>query len=181
MFNKEEQRRRAAELSALNLSKGQKPVALLPIQVSKSATPPASAWPFPTKAPSSVPAAVSPVVVHKPQPSLFPKKEAKMSVKYLEEPFENEFGQSILVGSKIIAVKQGYNHTIGISEGIYLGLRRGRDGAVKNVTVKLKVRTRGYYLPDGTLASSNVADATYGTGIVERRVTLPRKRIYPTT
>lgn len=163
MFNKEEQRRRAAELSALNLAKGVKLVSLPPIQVSKSASQSASAWPI---QPAKVVTA--------------PPKETKMSVKYLEEPFENEFGQTIQVGSKIIAVKQGYNHTIGVDEGIYLGLRRDSKGTVKNVTVKLKCRQRGYFLPDGALASSNVADAEYKLGIVERRVTLPRKRIYPT-
>jgi len=180
MFDKAEQRRRAAELSALNLAKGQKQVVLPPIQVSKSAAvKPASAWPFPLPlaeraAVSAKPAACAQVVT----PSL--QKEQRMSVKYLEEAFENEFGQSIPVGAKIIAVKQGYNHTIGISEGTYLGLRKDRSGKVKNVTVKLKCSQRGYFLPDGSAASANVVDATYGTGTVERRVTLPRMRIYPT-
>lgn len=176
MFDKAEQRRRAAELSALNLSKGQKQVVLPPIQVSKSAIQPASAWPFLTRKPSSVPVSAKPVSLAS-QPL---NKEPKMSVKYLEEPFVNEFGQSIPVGAKIIAVKQGFNHTIGISEGIYLGLRLDRNGKVKNVAVKLKIRQYGYFLPDGSSASANVAEATYGTGTVEKRVTLPRMRIYPT-
>ncbi len=179
MFDKAEQRRRAAELSALNLAKGQKPVVLPPIQVSKSAPAPASAWPFPLPSPQAI-APVSPVVA-KPWVTPLPKKEPRVSVKYLEEPFINEFDQTIQVGAKIIAVKQGYNHTISISEGVYLGLRRGRDGKIKNVAVKLKQNVRGYYLPDGTPARHNVAGAEYGTRAVERRVTLPRKRIYPTT
>jgi len=181
MFDKAEQRRRAAELSALNLTKGQKQVVLPQIQVLKSAIQPASAWPFtqPLANPASVlakPAASA--SASSASPPL--QKEAQMSVKYLEEAFENEFGQSISVGAKIIAVKQGYNHTIGISQGTYLGLRKDKAGKVKNVTVKLKTRQRGYFLPDGTQASVNVANATYCTGTVERRVTLPRMRIYPT-
>lgn len=103
-----------------------------------------------------------------------------MSVKYLEEAFVNEFDQTISVGSKIIAVKQGYNHTISINEGVYLGLRRDRAGRIKNVTVKLKIRSHGYYMPDGSPASINVTNAEWKQGITERRVTLPRKRIYPT-
>jgi len=171
MFDKEEQRRRAAAFSAEQLARGAKPVVLPPIQVSKSAPSPASAWPF---------AIAAKPVTHAPLVSLPLKKEPRMSVKYLEEPFENEFGQLIPVGGKIIAVKQGYNHTISISEGVYLGLRRDRNGKVKNVAVRLKVRQQGYFLPDGTLASSNVADAEFKEGIVEHRVTLPRMRIYPT-
>lgn len=179
MFDKTEQRRRAAELSALNLAKGQKQIALPPIQVSKSAIQPASAWPFPLPQAFTVAVAARPPA-HTASASPPLKKEARMSVKYLEEAFVNEFEQSIPVGAKIIAVKQGYNHTIGISEGIYLGLRKDRTGKVKNVTVKLKVRQRGYFLPDGSIAAANVSEATYGAGTVERRVTLPRMRIYPT-
>ena len=104
-----------------------------------------------------------------------------MSVKYSEEDFENEFGQVISVGSKIIAVKQGFNHSIRISEGTYLGLRRDKANKIKNVTVKLRVDELGYYLPDGSAAKNNVTHATYCMGTIERRVTLPRKRIYPTT
>lgn len=170
MFNKEEQRRRAAELSALNLAKGQKPVALPPIQVSKSATQSASAWPFGVVSARGV-------VMAPPVPK---RKEPKVSVKYLEEPFLNEFGQIIQVGAKIIAVRQGYNHSIGICEGIYLGLRRDKTGKVKNVAVTVKCRQRGYFLPDGAEADSNVADATFGYGMIDKRMTLPRKRIYPT-
>ena len=177
MFNKEEQRQRAAELSALNLAKGVKPVVLPPIQASKPASRSATPWPFPTRAPSSSASASSPNGL---TPMLSPKKESIMSVKFSEEAFENEFGQVIEVGSKIIAVKQGYNHTISISQGIYLGLRRDHAGKVKNVIVKLKVRESGYFMPDGSVAKANVTNATYGVGIVEHRASLPRKRIYPT-
>ena len=177
MFNKEEQRRRAAELSALNLTKGQKIVVLPPIQISTHVIQSAKSFQIPAQFMSVSVASSSNELVK----LLPPKKEHNMSVKYSEEAFENEFGQVIEVGSKIIAVKQGYNHTIGISQGVYLGLRRDHKGRVKNVIVKLKVNAYGYYLADGSAAKANVTNATYRMGVIERRASLPRKRIYPTS
>jgi hypothetical protein len=172
MFDKQEQARRAAVFNASQQAMGAKKPVLPPIQVSKSAPMSASTWVPPIGLPM-----VKPLVAALAPPR---RKESKMSVKYNEEPFVNEFHQVINPGEKIIAVKQGQNHSITVSEGVYLGLRRDSAGKVKNVTVRLKTKTRGYFMDDGTPAGANVVGAVHRTGIVDRRITLPKMRIYPT-
>lgn len=178
MFDKEAQRRRAAELSAAQLAAGAKPVSLPPIPVKAAATP-LGAWPFATpghpaySVNPSVPVAKSVVL-----PIIKAKKEKKVAVKYLIEPFTNEIGQVIQPGQRIVAVKQGYNHSIKVSGGMYLGLRRDSKGGVKSVVVRIKGEERGYFKADGSRASYSASGASYGTRVVERQQSLPRKRIY---
>ncbi len=74
--------------------------------------------------------------------------------KWLLQTFVNEFGQHIQVGSKVVATKSGYNHSIKVSLATYLGLHLDANGKVTSVVIQ---------------------DLKTGT-----RSALPTKRIYPT-
>lgn len=155
MFDKEAQRRRAAEFSAEQIAKGK-----LPPRV------------------DSIPVKAMPVRAEPVKTVYVPPTSKKT---YLEEPFTNDIGQVINVGDRIIAVTTGYSHDVRVHEGVYLGKRlQDRSDKVRNVTVRLKRKNWGYFLPDGTVAARghNQRGAEWKKGIVESISTLPRARIY---
>lgn len=43
------------------------------------------------------------------------------------EPFENEIGQTIYPGDKVVAVTTGYGHSVSIFTGIFEGVRRSKS------------------------------------------------------
>lgn len=176
MFDKIQQRARAQEFELMMLAKGITPPEPKPVPVTKPA-PSVGAWPFAvqkvpvTQGPSGTGTAYAAV----PQK---PKKEPKMAVTYSVEPFTNELGQTIQPGDAVICVKQGYNHTIKISKGTYLGLRCDSRG-VRNVVVHYTEMRNGYQL-NGKSASYRTPGATYGKYSHTGKTSLPSKRIYPT-
>lgn len=159
-FNKEEQRRRAAEFAAEQLAKGAVAPAPMPVPVTKhytntanpinfpAATPVPSAWPFavPTGKVST-----GPVTVVKPAAKASKVKTPK-KVNYSITEYKNHLGQVIQPGQKVIAITTGYSHRVTISEAVYLG-NRGKSVVVEKTNQR--------------------------TGSKLRR-TLPSGRIYPT-
>jgi Tfp pilus assembly protein PilP len=157
MFDKNAQRARAQEFELAQLSKGvQKPPAL----------------PAPVT-PKFFSVSAKPVVKVKAEP------KAK-KIGYLIEPFTNEFGQVIQPGDKIIAVAQGYQHSIKVRNGIYLGLRRDQNGKVSSVSIRYKVKDTKYVNAKGNTCSWRDQDAEAISFSREVGTSLPSKRIYPT-
>lgn len=166
MFNKEDQRRRAAEFEFVQLSKGIKKPVSNPV--------PAPHWPGILAFPM-LPVLLKPV---KAKAQKVPKAK---KLTYAVEPFTNELGQVIQPGDHIIAVTQGYNHSTKVRKGIYLGLRFASKGKVSSVVVK--VQTSGYRWVDASgkqchYSGEGVKNEKY---TYERQSSLPSKRIYPTT
>lgn len=163
MFNKEDQRRRAAEFEFVQLSKGIKKPVSNPV--------PAPHWP-------GILAFPMPPAVVKPSTKKVPKAK---KLTYAVEPFTNELGQTIQPGDHIIAVSQGYNHSTKVRKGIYLGVRFTSKGKVSTVVVK--VQMSGYRWVDASgepchYSGEGVKNEKY---TYERQSSLPSKRIYPTT
>lgn len=154
-FDKEAQRARLAEVESQMLAKG-----------------------FVKPPPAQVPVTAKPRFQTEPTAAVKQKKEPKMAVTYLVEPFTNDLGQTIQPGDPVICVKQGYNHTIKISKGTYLGLRRDSRG-VRNVVVHYTELKNGYQL-NGKAASYKTPGASYGKYSHTGKTSLPSKRIYPT-
>lgn len=151
MFDKNEQRRRAAQLDAERQANGLIAPKLEPIKT--HTTQPITA--------------VQQVI-----------KKAKMKkVNYEVIPFTNDIGQVIQPGQSIVCVSQGYNHSIKVSKGVFLGVRLNSRG-VASVVVQRIMEGYGYFLPDGTKASYGKPGAKYGKGKWSSRSSLPRKRIY---
>lgn len=167
MFDKEEQRRRAAEFAASQLAAGAKPVQLPPIQLTKHIVSAGSAWRGP-----AIPSVKQPVVAA-------PKVKAPKKPKYLEVPFQNSIGQMIHPGERVIAVAQGYSHAIKIREAVYVGLHRTPNGKVSSVVIEAEASLGAYFMPDGSKAKSwNTPGAKYGTYKAFRKTALPSKRIF---
>lgn len=59
-----------------------------------------------------------------------------MTSAILNKPFTNEFGQEIQPGDTVVMVASGYNHSVRIRRGTYVGLREDRRGDVESVVVK---------------------------------------------
>lgn len=100
-------------------------------------------------------------------------------------PFTNHFGQVIEPGEKVVCVSQGYNHSIGVRIATYLGANIRADGKVASVQVQAETSVGGYWRQDGTRATYQQAQlddtiSNYERRTVPRKVSLPRKRIYPT-
>lgn len=155
MIDKEAQRARAAQFDFEMLAKGISKPAPLPVPVSKTLK-----------------------IDSKPVPA--PKQKAVKKPKYLLEPFTNSEGQTIQVGAKIVAIRQGYNHSIKVGLGTYLGLRRDSQHRVTSVTVLVSEWRGGWYSPTGEKTLYGTPRAKYEQKIEDRKVTLPSKRIYPT-
>jgi hypothetical protein len=153
MINKEEQRRRAAELDRQLMASGIKKPVLSPIPTpAKTELPPALRWPFPT---TNTPAAIP----TKPIPGFVAsKKSAKIT--YDEASFTNHLNQSIQVGQRVIAIRSGYSRSTKVGIGTFLGVRL-KNGRVSTVVVRLEEKNRK------------------GQNII-RQTSLPGKRIYPT-
>lgn len=180
-FDKEAQRVRALQHSANLLAAGI-PAPMIP-------PPPKSAPVLPVRGPNpamnqfmaavngspkySVPAVAAAVS------AALKKKEPKMAVNYIAEPFTNKLGQTIQVGQKVVCVSQGYNHSVNVSIGEYLGLRRDSRGQVRNVVVSRTLSKYGYQV-NGKPATFRTPGATYGTYTHTGKTSLPSKRIYPT-
>ncbi len=149
MFDKNEQRRRAAQLDAERQAQGLTAPKLEPIKTFKTQ-----------------PIAVAQQTV---------KKTKK--VNYEVVPFTNEIGQVIEPGQAIVCVTQGYNHSIKVSRGVFLGVRMGSRG-VASVVVQREMDGYGYFLPDGTKSSFGKPGAKFCNGKWSGQSSLPRKRIY---
>jgi hypothetical protein len=173
MFDKFQQRARAQEFELMMLAKGVKPPEPKPVPVTKPAL---AAWPYHIENKPTTGHTTQPITAT--QHLLKQKKEPKMAVTYLVEPFTNDLGQTIQPGDPVICVKQGYNHTIKISKGTYLGLRRDSRG-VRNVVVHYTELKNGYQL-NGKAASYKTPGASYGKYSHTGKTSLPSKRIYPT-
>lgn len=198
MIDKEEQRRRAAQLDAERRAQGLKAPTLPPIPAPKQVAG-SSGWPFATPDPAPIKnVIIEPSDPRHPQHALWKSRQpayktqpitavqhaikqkkvkAPKKPKYLQEDFTNEIGQVIRPGQRIVAVSQGYNHSIGVAQGTYLGLRKNSNGSVRSVTVQLSITATGYQV-NGKKVGSNVSGASWGKYSDIRTVTLPRKRIY---
>lgn len=91
----------------------------------------------------------------------------------LAEDFTNHLGHVIKPGDKVVAIAQGYNHSICIREAVYVGCRKGNDyrgnERVLSVTVRAVFEKSRWNRTTGTFDNSTV----------ERLSTLPGCRIYP--
>lgn len=157
MFDKNAQRARAQEFEFAQLSKGVQKPPVLPVPVMPkffSVTP-------------------KPVIKVKAEP------KAK-KIGYLIEPFTNEFGQVIQPGDKIIAVAQGYNHSVSVHKGIYLGLRKSGMFKVSSVSVRYQIETTIHVNAKGNPCSYRDQGAKQTKTVKEVQSSLPSKRIYPT-
>ena len=152
MFNKEEQRNRAAEFSAAFSARFEK-----------------------TKYQEVVKEAV--VIV-----PVMPVLKSTAKVNYLQESFINQFNQVIRPGDAIIAISSGYAHSVNIREATYLGLRRSYTGSVSGVVILSKISIWGWESPDGTTSKNRprgMVAAKRAMIDVLKKTTLPGKRIYP--
>jgi hypothetical protein len=59
-----------------------------------------------------------------------------MTAPILEKPFTNELGQVIQPGDVVVMVTSGYNHSVNIRQGTYLGLREDYRGRTESVVCK---------------------------------------------
>lgn len=109
MFDKEEQRRRAAAFSAAQLAIGvQAPKPLAPIVISK--------------------------------PALTPKVKprAKSNVLY-EESYMNSIKQVLTPGCKIVMIASGYQHSVKVHAGNFIGVNYGNGRNNKPTSLALEV------------------------------------------
>lgn len=91
----------------------------------------------------------------------------------LTEAFTNHLGHVIQPGDKVVAISQGYNHSVHIREAVYVGCRKGSDYRGKDRVLSVTVRA--------TFKGSkyNRATGKYEQFVKERQSTLPGCRIYP--
>lgn len=92
---------------------------------------------------------------------------------FLSEEFENEFGQIIKPGDKVVVVASGYAHQVNIRLGTYLGIRMrwGDKDEVDHVVVRVK----------GRKFCKDPNTGEYGYKTYEFNTRLPGCRIYPTS
>lgn len=158
MIDKEEQRRRAAQFAADQLAKGVKA-------------------PEPLKWPTNP----QPRKTMKTQPitAVQHALKTKLPRGLIAEPFTNELGQVINPGDQVVAVSQGYNHSVGVRLSTYIGLRKDAKGRVSSVSVR-GVREVYAYGLNGQRVKYRTPGASYQRFNIEVTTSLPRKRIYKT-
>lgn len=176
-FNKEAQRARLAGVESQMLAKGfVKPApAVVPVTTVRGPNPQMNQFMAAVNGSPkwSAPAAAAAVS------AALKKKEPKMAVNYIAEPFTNHLGQTIQVGQKVVCVTQGFNHRTNVALGEYLGHRLDSRGKVRNVVVSRTIEKYGYML-NGKSATYKTPGAAYAKYSHTGKASLPSKRIYPT-
>lgn len=90
--------------------------------------------------------------------------------------FTNNIGQTIVPGDRVLAVAQGYCHSIKAREGVFVGV-----SASGSPQVRCKFRVFGYWNAEGKNVGwrgSKTQDVETGNREVERVTTLHAKRVY---
>lgn len=167
MFNKEDQRRRAQEFEFLQLAKGIKKPA-------PNAVLPAPHWPGYLAFP------MPPEVVKPVSKKTLKVPKAKKPT-YVVDQFTNDLGQTIQPGDAVIAVSQGYNHSIKVRKGTFLGVRLTSDGKVSTVVVKVQMSGYRWVDASGRPCNYQTEGAKHGKYEYERQSSLSSKRVYPTS
>jgi len=172
MFDKEAQRVRALQFAVDRLAAGEKLAVIQPLppkSVQAQVQPKMYDWPHSSpKLRSFVAPAVKPVKV---------KKEPKVT--YIAEAFMNKLGQIINPGDTVLCVTQGYNHSIGTSKGVYLGVRHDSRGRVRSVVVR-RTFEKFDYLLNGKPVKWETPGAQHGKYLYTGNTSLPSLRIFPT-
>lgn len=171
MFDKEAQRVRALQFAVDRLAAGEKLAVIPPLPPKSVQVPvqPRNHRVIPvSKAPSFVAPVVRPVKV---------KKEPKVT--YIAEAFTNKLGQIINPGDTVLCVTQGYNHSIGTSKGVYLGVRHDSRGRVRSVVVR-RTFEKFDYLLNGKIVKWETPGAQHGKYMYTGNTSLPSLRIFPT-
>lgn len=87
--------------------------------------------------------------------------------------YTNKLGQVIEPGDKVVAIAQGYSHSIYERPGTYVGLSSTGSPQVR-VTLEIYQWTR----PDGTIGKWSDGNVSYKKRMVERVSTYWAGRVY---
>lgn len=173
-FNKSDQAKRAAEFAKSQLAQGAKPVpkAVIPVSV-----------------PTQVAQTVRKEMLEL-QDRLAASKKSKCGncgkckcpkkprlKPYQALPFKNSIGQLLDVGDKVICVAEGYNHSISVKTGTYVGYREGYRGTVSTILVEVLEKQHAWVV-NGKRFNSVTPGAKYSEITVSRVRAYPGKRVY---
>lgn len=163
MFDKEEQRRRAAEMEFLMQQRGIQAPVLPTIHVSPQVN-------------KFAPVTIGPEDKRHPHHKEWKAAQPKKVKGPNPVDFTNNIGQVIKPGDKIICITTGYSHRVQVRQGTYLGLSKSGKPSVE----VLCQGAGGYWYNGKRLSTWEARNkgVQYSRRDVMQKVTLQSKRVY---